>query len=160
MPGSEPGSGPGAGPCWTIRRASAAEIPAIVALEAEGFARPWHAAIYGEEIGRAGAWTLVAEGEGGAIVGFVCAWKVLDACHLLRIASRGELRGRGIGRALVEHLAGLARAAGCVHVELEVASQNAPAIRLYERCGFEVVGRRPRYYRDPVDDALLMNLPL
>lgn len=148
-----------ADPGLTIRPATAAEIPEIVALEAEGFARPWKAAMYAEEIAREAAWVDLAVAD-GEIVGFVCAWLIAGSCHLLRIATRGDRRGAGIGRALVESLVERARAAGCDQIELEVASQNQPALRLYERSGFALVGRRPGYYRDPVDDALLLTLVL
>jgi ribosomal protein S18 acetylase RimI-like enzyme len=52
---------------------------------------------------------------------------VLPQCH-----------GRGVGRALIEHVAAIARAAGCRHVVLNVNRQNASSIRAYERCGFAI----------------------
>lgn len=144
-----------------LRPATPADIPAIVALEAEGFESRWSAAIYGEELARPSAWIdLAVAAADDAVLGFVCAWQVVDACHLLRIATHPDHRGRGIGRALVERLIERARAAGCSHLELEVASRNAPAIALYQRVGFQVVGVRRGYYRAPPDDAVMMDLPL
>jgi ribosomal protein S18 acetylase RimI-like enzyme len=43
---------------------------------------------------------------------------------------------------------------------LEVRAQNAAAQKLYQACGFEVIGRRRRYYKAPVEDALLMAVSL
>ncbi|MCA9661656.1 MAG: ribosomal protein S18-alanine N-acetyltransferase [Myxococcales bacterium] len=132
----------------------------IVAIENEAFPRPWPAAIYNEELRRETTWLDVAQGPGGEVLAFLCAWRILDACHLLRIATREAARGQGIGRALVERLIAAATAVGCTHIELEVASRNAGALALYRGLGFAEVGRRPKYYRDPIDDAILMDLPL
>lgn len=143
-----------------LRAATAAELAAIVAIEQEAFPRPWPAAIYDEELRRETTWLDVALSPGGEVVAFLCAWQLLDACHLLRIATRAAVRGRGIGRLLVERLIVAATARGCTHVELEVASRNAGALALYRGLGFAEVGRRPKYYRDPIDDAILMDLPL
>lgn len=146
---------------WRLRPATAADIPAIVALEAEGFESRWSAAIYSEEIVRPSAWIdLAVTVDGDVVIGFLCAWQVVDACHLLRIATHPEHRSQGVGRALVERLIARARAAACSHIELEVASRNAPAIALYQRVGFQVVGVRRGYYRAPPDDAVMMDLPL
>ena len=142
-----------------LRPACAADLPALAAIEAASFSGPWTEAMIAEELARAQAWLWVAEVEGEA-VGYACAWKIVDTCHLLRVATLPGRRRRGLGRALVEGLCAQARAAGLREIELEVASQNAPAIALYQGLGFVEVGRRRGYYRDPVDDALLMSRPL
>jgi [ribosomal protein S18]-alanine N-acetyltransferase len=64
----------------------------------------------------------------------------------------------GIGRALCGAVLGWCRLQGASEVALEVRAANAGAIALYEQLGFERVGRRPRYYRDPEDDAIAMLL--
>lgn len=150
----------GAASAWALRSAAAEDLAAIVCIENEAFPRPWPAAIYGEELRRETTWLDVAQRPGGEVLAFLCAWRILDACHLLRIATRQAARGQGIGRALVERLIAAATAEGCTHIELEVASRNVGALALYRGLGFAEVGRRPKYYRDPIDDAILMDLPL
>ncbi len=145
---------------WKARSADLGDLDALLSLEVEGFGRPWTAAMYREELARESSWVEVVVDEQGEVVGFVCAWQILDACHLLRIATRKALRNGGIAQTLVRRLIDLASRRGCSHIELEVASQNASALALYERLGFVAVGRRPRYYSQPVDDAILMNLSL
>jgi len=145
---------------WSVRSAGLGDLDALLSLEVEGFGRPWTAAMYREELARESSWVEVALREQGEVVGFVCAWQILDACHLLRIATRKALRNAGIAQALVRRLIELSCRRGCSHIELEVASRNASALALYERLGFAAVGRRPNYYSQPVDDAILMNLPL
>jgi len=68
-------------------------------------------------------------------------------------------RRRGVGRALCEAVLGWSREMRCERIRLEVRASN-PAVRLYEGLGFREVGRRLRYYRDPVEDAVLMEFLL
>ena len=63
---------------------------------------------------------------------------------------------RGIGRRLIEVVFTWARGQGAQEIRLEVRESNASALRLYERCRFAVAGRRPGYYADPTEDAVLM----
>ena len=83
---------------------------------------------------------------------------VLDEGYIGNIAVLPEKRRQGLGRALTEAMAADARAKGLAFLTLEVRESNAPARRLYESCGYQVVGRRRGYYEKPREDALLMTL--
>ncbi|MFA9429658.1 ribosomal protein S18-alanine N-acetyltransferase [Egicoccus sp. AB-alg2] len=98
---------------------------------------------------------LLARTDGGEVVGFVAGLRQLDDVHVLDVAVAPAVRGRGIGRRLLEELIVQERAAGAAGVTLEVRRSNVPAIALYRRLGFTVEGQRPRYYPDG-EDALLM----
>lgn len=147
-----------------FRPATPADLAAIDALEQAAFDSPWSPPIYREAIRRCqrredvSAVELAVERE--RVVGVCCVWFVVDECHLLRIATHPDARRRGIGAGLLERAVERARARGCRVVNLEVASRNADATRLYARAGFGEVGRRPGYYRRPPDDAVLMTLRL
>jgi ribosomal-protein-alanine N-acetyltransferase len=67
---------------------------------------------------------------------------------------------KGIGSDLLQTTLDQARKRGAKMAQLEVRAGNGEAQKLYQRCGFTVVGRRKNYYRKPTEDALLMNLPL
>ena len=67
--------------------------------------------------------------------------------HLLNIALSDAVRGRGYGRYLLEYLADVAREAGAESMYLEVRPSNTAALKLYERMGFKLIGRRRGYYR-------------
>ncbi|KAA8497929.1 putative ribosomal-protein-alanine acetyltransferase [Porphyridium purpureum] len=91
------------------------------------------------------------------LAGLICVWTVLDEGHVLNLVVDTSWRSRGVGTALLvwakeiaEHELGLA------FLTLEVRAQNQGAVRLYERNGFHVVGRRKKYYHAPDDDAILM----
>ncbi|HIW02338.1 MAG TPA: GNAT family N-acetyltransferase [Candidatus Protoclostridium stercorigallinarum] len=80
----------------------------------------------------------------GGVCGYVIAERVLDEGCISSIATDESKRRRGIGRALVR----AALSGDAAHWYLEVNENNAPAIALYESCGFVLAGRRPGYYGD------------
>lgn len=73
--------------------------------------------------------------------------------EVLRIGTLPEQRRRGFARSLMAHF--LEQAEGLQKVFLEVRAGNIPARSLYETMGFREISLRPRYYRDPVEDAVI-----
>lgn len=82
-----------------------------------------------------------------APVGFTIARQISDEAELLLIGVRPDRRRSGLGGVLLDRMLADAAAAGALQVFLEVRESNAAAIALYSSRGFEVVGRRPGYYR-------------
>lgn len=103
--------------------------------------------------------TLVAE-LNQAACGFALASILSPQAELESIAVDRSLQGGGIGSALLAALIHEALQAGAEEMLLEVRASNYPAIKLYSAAGFREVGRRPRYYLNPPEDALLMQLSL
>ncbi len=97
-----------------------------------------------------------APGEPTRALGFLVAWHVVDELHVLNVATAPEMRRRGIGSVLVEAALAYAAESGVRLVLLEVRRSNEPALRLYEKFGFDVSGVRERYYADNDEDALEM----
>jgi [ribosomal protein S18]-alanine N-acetyltransferase len=93
------------------------------------------------------------------IAGFIVARLYADELHVNNVAVRPEFRGKGIGSELLQTTLDEARKRGAKMAQLEVRAGNAEAQKLYQKCGFTIVGRRQNYYREPTEDALLMNLP-
>jgi [ribosomal protein S18]-alanine N-acetyltransferase len=94
------------------------------------------------------------------IVGFIVARQLADEIHINNVAVKPEFRGRGIGRMLMKTALAWGREIGARQAVLEVRAGNGSAHQLYQGCGFEVIGRRRRYYKSPVEDALLMAVSL
>jgi len=135
------------------------DLDAVDEIEQHSFKNPWPAKVFAEELTRDWARVDVAR-DRGRLVGFVDYWLVHDEVHLLAIATHPDVRRRGIGARLLDHLLAFGRGRGSALVTLEVRRTNRPAIALYERAGFVIVGVRPRYYSEDSEDALVMTLEL
>ena len=94
------------------------------------------------------------------IVGFIVARELADEIHINNVAVKPEFRGRGIGRMLMKAALTWGHERDARQAILEVRAGNDRAHQLYRGCGFEVIGRRRRYYKSPVEDALLMAVSL
>ena len=99
---------------------------------------------------------LVAELD-GSIAGIVVGRVAGDEFEILNLAVGNAWRRRGVATSLVGAALDRAQSAGAKQVYLEVRASNDAAITLYTRMGFRVCGRRPKYYRDPVEDAVLLD---
>lgn len=137
----------------------AADLDAVDEIERHSFKAPWPAQVFAEELTREWARVDVARLR-GRVIGFVDYWLVHDEVHLLALATHPDVRRRGHGKRLLDHLLAFARANPYALVTLEVRRTNVPAITLYERAGFARVGVRPRYYAEDNEDALVMTLQL
>ena len=118
------------------------------------FSDPWSANDFTECV-TSGVPFLVAERR-GVVAGYIVAHCAADEGEILNLGVAAAHRRQGIGRALVaralQELAG--RGVGTVY--LEVRASNAAARQLYEVLGFGEVARRSRYYRRPVEDAVVL----
>lgn len=83
----------------------------------------------------------------GKIVGYVCARIICEEAQISNIAVSVAHRRQGIATELLNHLADYAKEHNCERCELEVNTANIPAVELYKKCGYEVAGTRPNFYR-------------
>ena len=142
-----------------IREMKLSDAPAIAELEKLCFSDPWSEKSIASEVHNPLSYWLVAEQQ-GRVVGYVGSQSVLDAADMMNLAVAPDCRKKGIGRALVNALVDHLRANGVIALLLEVRVTNAQAISLYTKMGFVQVGRRPRYYRNPTEDALILRKEL
>ncbi|VXB01110.1 GNAT family N-acetyltransferase [Nocardioides sp. AX2bis] len=133
-----------------VRRATARDAAAVAALEEAGLGDDaWSYGLLSEVVGGTlpTVHALVAEAD-GEVLGYAAGSLVVDVAELQRLVVAGPARRRGIARALLDALLGLARDAGAERVLLEVRADNEGARAFYAAAGFAEVGTRPRYYRD------------
>ena len=142
-----------------IRKMSLEAVSAIVELERRCFSDPWSETSIASEVDNRLSYWLVAEID-GVVAGYVGSQTVLDATDMMNLAVSPDYRRRGIGQALVNALVEHLQEQKVIALLLEVRVSNAPAIALYEGLGFEEVGRRPKYYHNPREDALIMRKEL
>lgn len=142
-------------PCL-VRPASSADLLPVERIERACFADPWNRdALWSELRADFIRRPLVAE-RNGEVVGYLMAWSVADQLHILNIAVDPDDQRGGLGTVLLAAALDLARAEDRREITLEVRESNAPARAFYEHHGFEVVGRRPAYYADNGEDAIIM----
>jgi len=139
----------------TIETMKAQHVPQIAALEKLCFCDPWSEKSVGEELDNDLSYWLVAV-EGAAVVGYVGSQSVLGAADMMNIAVHPDWRRQGVaGKLILALIAGLQERNVC-SLMLEVRASNDPARLLYEKLGFQQAGRRPGYYRNPREDALIL----
>lgn len=144
---------------YRIRPASLADVPSLAELERVCFSDPWTAAGIRETIQYETARAFVAE-DRDQIVGYVMARISGEEGEILDLAVRPELRRRGIGRKLLLSVWNALGSEGVRELYLEVRESNRAAIELYRGHGFRPVGLRPRYYRNPAEDAIVLRAAL
>ena len=94
-------------------------------------------------------------GSGGLPLGYIGCWVVADAVHIVTVGVEPEFQRQGLGDLLVIRALELAWEARVLEATLECRASNVAAQALYRKYGFDVAGRRRRYYSDR-EDALIM----
>lgn len=127
----------------------------IAELEKTCFSDPWSEKSISSELGNPLSLWMVAVDE-GKVVGYVGSQSVLGWSDMMNLAVSPNYRRQGIGEKLVALLEEELRNRKNTCLTLEVRVSNHSAIALYEKLGFTSVGRRPNYYHNPKEDALIM----
>ncbi len=140
---------------YSVIDAQPRHLDALLEMERLCFSVPWTRAQLEAELPDAHHEFLVAE-SGDQLLGYIGMMHVLDEGYISNVAVAPGSRRQGIASALITALLRRAQEKELAFVTLEVRASNAPAIALYERFGFEPVGRRKGYYEMPKEDAVLM----
>ena len=132
-----------------------AHVAQIAQLEKVCFNDPWSENSIASELeNELSLWLVAVDDE--TVAGYVGSQSVLGETDMMNIAVHPDYRRKGIGEGLVTELARQLKAKGNHSLMLEVRVSNAPAKALYEKLGFEAVGLRRNYYRNPREDALIL----
>jgi len=140
----------------TLRAVTPADVAAIAAIEARAFSDPWPASAFLELLNRSHARLIAAFDASGTLCGYCVLLHVLDEGEIANIAVAPERRRRGIAARLLDDALQAARSMDLTALFLEVRMSNDAARNLYDSRGFEPVGRRRAYYREPLEDALVL----
>ncbi|WP_457573137.1 ribosomal protein S18-alanine N-acetyltransferase [Desulfolithobacter sp.] len=144
----------------SVRPMRAGDVPPVVAIEEAVMDTPWSRSLVEAELQGGSGIRLVFELH-GQVAGYVFFRFCGPEAELLRIAVREQSRRLGIGSTLLSAgVAALRCHHGVISCFLEVRSANRTALRFYAKEGFVEVGRRPGYYRQPSDDALILGLEI
>ena len=132
-------------------------LPQAAAIERLCFSHPWSEALLAQELDDEMISLIAAQGEGDVLLGYGEVRVVLDEGTLEKIVVAPSFRRQGVAEEILRAYLRF----GCAHLAfltLEVRESNVPAIRLYQKLGFQTVGRRKNYYRAEREDALLMTI--
>lgn len=140
-----------------IIEVAAEHLDAIAAIENACFSLPWTRGQLERQMLADNCVFLAALDENGKVLGYVGLLTVLDEGYISNVAVAPEHRRRGVADALIQALATRVRNK-LSFLTLEVRESNLAAIRLYEKHGFVLVGKRKDYYDKPKEAALLMTL--
>lgn len=146
-------------PFW-LRAMKMADIPAVHEIDRLSFPTPARAGLFEHELEGNNIAHYQVLGALNDIIGFAGFWLIADEIHVSTIATHPNWRGRGLGELLLLNLLFQSYTLPANMVTLEVRRSNETAQSLYSKYQFEVVGTRPRYYRDTGEDAILMTMPL
>ncbi|MGN0526073.1 MAG: ribosomal protein S18-alanine N-acetyltransferase [Acutalibacteraceae bacterium] len=140
---------------YEIVKMSEVHIFEIAELEKISFSTPWTEQGLEEELKNPLARFFVAQNN-GEVLGYIGAHNVLGEVYITNIAVFSEFKRQGIGEKLIETLLNFVKEEKAEFVTLEVRKSNDPAIGLYKKMGFKMVGERKDFYEKPKEDALLM----
>ena len=138
-----------------IRNMMQADILQLAEMEKMCFSDPWSVSAFEYELKNPlSVWLVAAEGQ--CVIGYVGSQTVIDESDVMNIAVLPQYRRQGVGERLICELITRLNDKGSKSLTLEVRVSNAPAIALYNKLGFQQVGRRPNYYRNPKEDAYIL----
>lgn len=147
-----------------VRGMSEMDVKEVALIEDASFTTPWTAQGFVDALQNPNAYCLVAELHSAEhkprIAGYCVVYHAADEGEISTIAVAPELRGQGVADIMFAALKETAPKLGLATLYLDVRVSNTPARRLYEKQGFVEDGIRRRFYREPVEDAILMHYAL
>ena len=138
-----------------IIQMTSAHVSSIAELEKICFSDPWSENSVASELKNPLSLWLVAV-EGNRLAGYIGSQSVEGEADVMNVAVHPDFRRCGVAEKLCIQLVALLKERDVHGLTLEVRASNTPAIALYEKLAFALVGRRPNYYRHPKEDALIM----
>ncbi len=134
---------------------SKSDIEQVAQLEKDIFSDPWSASAF-QEIIEDESWGCYVAVSDCTVVGYGCYYVVDVESHLANIAVATDYRRKSVAKRLLEIILQKVSERDCEYIFLEVRPSNTVARAFYEKYGFKLLYRRPRYYHHPEEDALVM----
>ena len=133
------------------------DIDEVVEIEKEAYGpHHWAKSSFFDELQNNLAKYYSAKTSEGKLVGYAGTWHILDEGHITTIAVKKDYMRNHIGEAIIHKILEDCYKDGVKYLTLEVRISNIPAIKLYEKYGFQSLGTRKGYYQDNNEDALIM----
>ena len=144
---------------FSIRKMRREDVAEVAELEKKIFPDAWSENAILETWKQRQTMLLIAL-EDRKIIGYLILYFVLEDGEIARIAVADEYRRKGVAGKMLRELAMLCRENGVNRLMLDVRESNEAARAFYVKQGFEIDGIRKNYYSNPVENAVLMSVPL
>jgi len=145
---------------WRISTVNRDDLKSILAIENLSFQCPWGRISFEGELSCQNALGYVVKSTETEMEEQIIAYsflrRIADELHILKIAVTPARREQGVATWILNRCFTMGAQQGADAIHLEVRPSNVPAVTLYEKLGFKEIGRRPNYYMDSKEDALLM----
>ena len=138
-----------------IRKSEPEDIATILQIERENFPDPWSAKSITDTLNQPNNLCLTGE-KAGKVIGYLFA-TLIDKGEILVISVSKEMKRQGVGEALINELIQVATERNIQSLILEVRESNKESIAFYEKMGFKKDGVRSGYYKQPIEDGILMS---
>lgn len=140
-----------------IKPMQKSEIDDVLKIEEQAYGEHhWSRDSFFGELSNELAHYYSAFSENGELIGYAGSWRILDEAHITTLAVKPEFRRKKIGEALLHKILEDCYNNEIKYITLEVRVSNVPAIKLYEKYGFNSLGTRKGYYQNNNEDALIM----
>ena len=147
-------------PDWHLEAITLRDLSKILTIDRTAFKRPWQQKSFLEELSCDNAYSYAVRrqrvDQRSEIIAYVFLRILVTEMHIVRIAVAREFQNRGVAAWLLRQCFRLAREKKIVSVFIEVRPTNQPAMALYLKSGFRLLGRRSCYYPETGEDALVM----
>lgn len=132
------------------------DLDDVMIIEEACFKTPWSKEAFDSELNTNSKARYMVIYHEGNIVGYGGMWFILDEAHITNIAIHPSHEGKGLGSILVDSMIDYAKSNHIKSMTLEVRESNDRARGLYTKLGFMDCGKRPNYYQDSKEDAVIM----
>ena len=145
---------------FIVKRLEKEHLSFVAEIERDTFSAPWSEKVIGDIcLSEQGVGFVALDGD-GRVAAYVTAMVVPFEVQIANVATRADMRGRGLATRTIEALVEFAKVAGAEQISLEVRVSNEAAIGLYKKLGFLHAGVRRNFYTSPREDGAVMLLSL
>lgn len=140
-----------------LREVTISDLPALITLDQRVNLHPWLMEHYLRELeDNEFSHQYILVNNKNELCGYLGFWVLFENCQIVNIMVDKAYQNKGYGKFLLEYLDTQAKKHRCTNITLEVEVSNIKAIKLYEKCHYQISATRKRYYEDG-SDAYLMH---
>jgi [ribosomal protein S18]-alanine N-acetyltransferase len=143
----------------TISSMDETHIDSLLPIETSSFKNPWGKLSFLDEISNQDSHSyvlIISDKTENQVIAYSCLRQCIDELHILKIAVKRTHRRKGIAYRFLDDCLCAISKKGIKTVFLEVRPSNVAGLNLYRKLGFNIIGKRPKYYADTGEDAIIM----